>query len=739
MHSRSVVVVAFVWLLTLVGATWGGGELPQDPKRPPAFSHRDHVVPNWADPSNGPEVFRDCRGCHRFDQDNLVSSPQAHCDACHFGTGALDAQFAAGNEKRLEGFASRTRSAFRHHTHGMLECRECHQLDVDRIRGSLPLRTGPGQCARCHEQSQARAAVDGLRWFEPATQSDELARACGLEGRFTIPTDKDAYAQKLDRVFAGDGEGINALLEVGGGDFTHGDHLSISCTDCHAGIQGASATEVGTGAIAAKGCADCHKRSAVEAARVAEPTTEKRPSWSLGAFAHEDHYRDERTEGVCTQDAYAKLAGGDDKTCQHCHTYRPEREGFAGRDFPFDGETSKHRYRDCQQCHAVPGWSTGELQAGKAPLHGSSSADGSSGWVAKQCTACHEFGQPDIKGRRPEVEVQRWSEKTFVFRGQTHPFVTSAEPGSPAVQGECRKCHRAVVPALPSRLIEKTFRHETHLPPVGTELTSANCVGCHATAASSTSSQTLAVDYRTYDEKVCSTCHRGGELRVDVEQGAVPASRAAVAFPHGPHSAGMDCSACHQRGAENITTKPSALRCNECHNHVADDDGPSTEYLFGDEVQSCVQCHHTPAAPDIVDVPSIRGTEASLADARYGLETGAFAGFTDRQFHPLGSECSQCHRANTFEVGGRQRLRPILARAANFVFAALPTGSGDFHRGQPKERLKQQLQNQPAGCMSCHWKDFGTLSEWGMFPELPAERARLGNDFANWPGLKSNG
>jgi len=734
MQSRSVVVVAFVWLLTLVGATWGAGEAAQDPQQKPAFSHRDHVVPNWADPSNGPEVFRDCRGCHRFDQDNLVSSPQQHCEACHFGTGALDAQFAAGNDERLEGFASRTRSAFRHHTHGMLECRECHQMDVDRIRGSLPLRTGPGQCARCHEQSQARAAVDGLKWFVPATQSDELARACGLPERFTIPTDKDAYAARLDQVFAGEGEGINALLEVGGGDFTHGDHLSIDCTDCHDGIQGAAAADVGTGRIAAKGCAACHQRSADEAARVAEPTRAKRPSWSLGAFAHGDHYREQRKEGVCTQDAYAPFAGGDDKTCQHCHTYRPEREGFAGRDFPFDGQTSKHRYRDCQQCHAVPGWSTGELAS--VPLHGSSSEDGSSGWIAKRCTACHEFGQPDIKGRRPAVDVQRWSEKTFVFSGQTHPFLTSAEPGAPAVQGECKKCHRAVVPALPSRLIEKTFRHETHLPPAGTEWTSADCVGCHKTTESSTSSQDLAVDFRTYDTSVCASCHRGGEIREDVAQGEAPATRAAVTFPHAAHVLSLDCSACHERGAENMTTKPSALRCNECHNHVAGDDGPRTEYLFGEQVQSCVKCHHTPAQPDVVDVPSIRGSEAALADVRYGVETGAFAGFVDRQFHPLGSECTTCHKANAFEQGGKQRLRAIVAKAANFVFA---TRQGDFHQGQPKEQLQKQLQNQDAGCMSCHWKDFGTLREWGTFPERPAERARLGNDFSNWPGLKSKG
>ncbi|MCK5944605.1 MAG: hypothetical protein KAI24_21635, partial [Planctomycetes bacterium] len=621
-------------------------------------------------------------------------------------------------------------------THGMLECRECHAMDVDRIRGSLPLRTGPGQCARCHEASQARAAVDSMRWFAPATESDELARACGLAEKFTVPSDKDAYAQRLDRVFAGEGEGINALLEVGGAGFVHGDHLSIDCTACHDGIQGAAADGVGTGAIAAQGCADCHQRAGGAAARVAAPKRSRRASFALGAFAHADHYPETRTEGVCKQDAYAPLASGDSATCQHCHVYDPERPGFAGRDFPFDGASSKHRYRDCQHGHAVPGWSTGELAAGKPALHGSSGDDGASGWAAAQCVACHEFGEPDMSGNRPEVEVRRWAERTFVFTGQTHPFVTSAEPGSPAVQDDCRKCHRAVVPALPSRLIEKTFRHETHLPPAGTELTSADCVQCHRSAETSASTGTLATDFRTYDVAVCKTCHRGGEIREDVAADERPQPRAAVAFPHGPHAAAMDCAACHDRGAENMVTRPSALRCNECHDHVADDDGPRTEYLFGDEVRSCAKCHHRPDQPDVADVPAIRGSAAAVADARYGVETAEFAGFTDRQFHPLGSDCTTCHRANAVESGGRLQLRPIVAEARNFVFASK---RGAFHDGQPKEQLRQQLENQEAGCMSCHWKDFGTLGEWSVFPESPTQRARLGNQFQNWPGLKAKG
>lgn len=752
MHARTILVIAAVWLSSLVASNVGAfpreaaepvaeGSQPQGKARLPAFKHNDHVIAGWAQ-SDVAEVWRDCRGCHQFSKANQVSAPQEHCASCHYGSGALENEFTGKSQKRLEDFASRTRPAFQHYTHGMLECRECHQLDEGRSRipGSLPLRTGPGECARCHEASQAREAAGKMRWFEPVTKDAGLAKAIGLPGAFTIPTDLDAYAVTLDKAFAADGAGINVLLDAGG-HFTHGDHLKIDCTSCHQGIDKAAANGVGAANIVAKGCGDCHQRAPNQDARFAQPKKQVRDSFSLGAFAHADHLRKERKDGVCTGDAYQLIS---DQSCNACHEYRPERVGFEGRDFPFDGKSSKHRYQDCQECHAVEGWDTGEsaTDPNHPPLHGSTSRDLKSGWDGERqkCTACHAFGEPDMAGNRPKTDVRRWTDTTFVFSGQTHPYITEASFGDASVKKDCEDCHRAKVPALPSRLIKKRFRHETHLP--GGDLTQKDCTTCHKTAAKAGSADALAVDFRTYDVTYCATCHLGGTIKEDVQPKQEPVARPVVAFPHGPHASQIDCMKCHGRGEQDMATSTKALDCKECHDHKKGDDGILTEYLFGEQ-KTCAKCH-TETGTEKVKVPAIRGSEGMGVDARYGIEQAVFAGFRDAQFHPPGSNCATCHRARVeeVEVGGKkvERIKPIITGIANFVHSRR---TGDFHPRagkNSKAELKERLQNQEAGCMSCHWKDFNnSLEEHGVFPEQETQRARLGNDFRNYPGLKSKG
>ncbi len=758
MSSRSLVFSALllVWLGSLVAATVGRGAREQGPQqgdpKPPAFHHSTHVVKEWGEDFLA-ETFRDCRGCHRFGADSLVSAPQAGCEDCHYGTGALDVQYSPGSERDLGAFASRSREGFRHHTHGMLQCAECHRGEaMEDVPDSIPIRTGPGECARCHERDQARAAAGQLRWLEGVATDKALAQACGLDDVFTPPTDLDAYAAKLDRVFAGPDEGLNELLSIGGGDFTHGDHQQLSCKECHSGIPGAAADQVGTGAIEVAKCADCHQRAGGAPNPAADPERgARRPSWSLGAFAHSDHYDGERRQGVCVESGYAPFEGELDRSCQHCHEYAPERPGFAGRDFPFDGETSKHRYRNCQECHAVPSWQTGELTSGRAPLHTSNGGE-QSGWIEQRCDQCHVFGGPDMEATRPEESVERWTEKVFVFAGQTHPYITGG------LDKDCSECHRAAVPALPTRLIDKKFRHETHLPPAADGFDNAQCVSCHKSAVTSTSSVTLADDaFRTYDLGVCGECHKGSDVveqRVPDER---PSRRPAVAFPHRQHVEHLECTACHERGQDDIVTKESALRCSDCHNHDSSREGPvgdlvasgATEvlarlralhHIYDAEAESCASCHHDAAAPEVAFVPAVRGTVAAAADARYAIEPLEFGGFVARQHHPLGSRCVDCHKAD--QAAGAARLASIAVASTDVVYAGRPRGRR-FHDGAPEASFEKD--GEQVGCMSCHWKPTGGGPGIGRYKELrhqPAAdstRKRLGNDFAGWPGVDARG
>lgn len=772
MQPRSLLALLGVaWLISLLAATWGSGAAQRAAAAPPAFRHSTHVVKEWGEDFLE-ETFRDCRGCHQFGPDEAVSKPQDGCKDCHYGSGALDqfrrdedGEYQPGRDPDLVAFASRTREGFRHHTHGMLQCSECHRgAEGEDVPDNIPIRTGPGECARCHERDQAERAFGELRWFRAVAEDRDLARACGLEDTFSIPTDAASYADRLDEVFAGEGVGLNALLKKGGGDFAHGDHSELRCGDCHGGIPSATAAEVGTGAIDATACAGCHQRAnGVPNQPLAPERSAARPSWSLGAFAHGDHYRvrsgGARKAGVCSEDAYGPFDGDLDQTCQHCHVYDPGRPGFAGVDFPFTGgEGSKHRYRDCQTCHAVAGWSTGELGGARPALH--SSSDGErSGWVEQRCDACHVFNGSDMSEERPVVGVERWTGRTFVFDGQTHPFITSAGGGAASVSKDCKSCHRAVVPSLPTRLIQKTFRHASHLPS-GRGLTSADCVSCHKSAQTAGSAAAMAADFRTYDLGTCQECHTGSAVVEDVDRDERPAARLTSAFPHKQHVEHLACSACHEVASDgaDVVTKASATRCNDCHDHSSSqaaisgllDAGESDavtarlrslHHIFDEDAKSCANCHHDASAPGVAAVPAIAGTDAVAADPRYSVQPVDFVGFSARQHHPRGGECVECHKANLAPSG--DRVAPIKVASANVVFAGRPRGRS-FHGSDETNYASFERGGERVGCMSCHWKPIGagsTITQaFGNYePAADETRAQLGNRFRGWPGAEADG
>src|SRR5690606_24022788 len=186
----------------------------QDPNKP--FKHSEHVNRAWQSLSI-PEVFRDCRGCHRFSASNEFSTPQAECAGCHQGAGKLNSQFDPGWNQNLGSYATRTSQAFRHYTHGMLECRQCHHDEVG-LFAHMPIRTGPAFCAECHEKTVTAADVQKFQWLQ-GVQDDAFAKAVGLPSAFQQPNDAAAYAKRLDEVFAGPTGGLNTTALPAGRDF----------------------------------------------------------------------------------------------------------------------------------------------------------------------------------------------------------------------------------------------------------------------------------------------------------------------------------------------------------------------------------------------------------------------------------------------------------------------------------------------------------------------------------------
>jgi hypothetical protein len=765
-HRRAVTAIALLWALVALGASWRP-ELraaAQDPAPGAAagavqkpFRHREHVDRVWLGPLD--EVFRDCRGCHRFGPDDAFSTPQATCNDCHAGGGNLTITAAKGFEQDLRGAATRTSAAFRHHTHGMLECRECHLPDAGFVEDHMPVRTGAGQCARCHEPSAGLAQrIGAFRWFR-GLEDEALARAVGLAGAFTPPTDAGAYADRLVRVFAGPDGGLNTTPLPPGGNFDHADHIALGaspgldCAVCHADVTQAGAEAVGTGRIPVAQCKDCHVRDAAgEPARESRDVRQsERPLWSLGAFAHRDHYgflapAAKKKDGVCSAQAYADV---EQQSCRRCHQYAPAVPGISERDFPFDGQASRHRYQDCVVCHDGSAWSTGESAA--APLHDSTGGDGN-GW--QRCGDCHVLGEPDLATRRPSIEVRRWTERTFVFPAHTHPDITTKGVQQSGLEGraalqDCTSCHRAKVPALATRLVEKVFRHDVHLPANPTQ---QSCLECHPSAGTSTNSAALGgADARTYTLAACAKCHWGGEVTERVVEGEAPATRAVVPFPHGPHVTqhGRGCVECHELKADgkDVATKPEATSCAQCHDHVAQETTGDSRYegLFG-HAGSCVKCHHEDVGGrEVSSVPTPRNNARNATDRRYHATQSEFAGFADSQFHPLGQACAECHRAGRDAAGQLTAIvMPVpddhlqTERQASVHDAVARGGFG---------------QSSPHDCLRCHWKPCNNIAtRAGLAAPVegePAElrrlrgqpssreaRARFGNLFDGYPGTE---
>jgi hypothetical protein len=741
-----------LWLVatgsTLGVASFTGAPAPQGNEE--KFTHKGHVDRIWFNPAIV-EVWRDCRGCHVFDAQHAVSAPQQQCDACH-GKGNLERNFAVGWQDDLGGYRTRTRDAFRHHTHGMLECRECHLPEKTRFLTDFDIVTGPGQCERCHELGAAEAADPAeqggakfalfrkWRLFQPS-QNEQLAAKLGVPFYPAPKPEQYAqYADKLAKAFAGPTGGVNqpnTLLPVGG-DFDHWDHARIACLQCHANIRKASMFEVGTGQIEVDTCGQCHIANAQRAAARAAPATKTavRELWSLGTFEHADHFRfladgKRREPAVASESGYAQLADAKDKVCTVCHVQVQNSIGLAERDFPFVAGQSKYRYVDCAGCHAVPGWTTGE--DAQKPLHAVSGLhDDPGSW--NECARCHTFGGGSFATARPQQQVRRVAGRTFEFNAQTHPDISSGTPASGrAALAECAACHRNKVPELPSRLERRPFRHASHLPAAPD---AKSCLECHPLAVTAKNAAELAGDARTYTLGTCAKCHLGSAVK-EVEGGAEPAPRAVVAFPHAPHVAKAACTVCHEVAVDGagVLTVPKAATCEQCHDHKAATDGPTTERLFDDQVRSCAKCHDLVArGKPGLGVPPLPVRDVKSKEWPFAAEQTVFAGFQDNQFHPLEGKCSQCHVAVPIKPGTEANMIGIKRERKDHVAAA------------HKSRHAGQTGKDPAECLRCHWKTIdeqsfrdairGTKQEadWRKFVKPEATRAEFGNENTGYPG-----
>jgi hypothetical protein len=706
--------------------------LPQEPARGIAFSHRQHVPAVWFDGEREPETQRDCRGCHRFEPSGGASSPQQLCAACHYNLQQERAVLAPLPEPAfaadLSPYRTRTSAAFRHAEHAALACRECHAPEGVpgggvREQDHLPIRTGPTECARCHDAEVDQRSIDGyqlvagasLRYRTPAALQEAFAK--GLNGG---RLDTDRAAGQPAR-------------------FQHRDHATPellasgqTCLACHQDLVDAAAGEQGLKKFTLQGCGKCHRDEGGAALAVAPGGNERRPSFAVGTFGHSDHLAapaGARVEGVREQAHQAIQRDG----CVHCHRFaaRPETAAQPARDFAFAALVAEggvvpsaggaqraagaQSYAGCGACHEGPRWRTQE------GLHG--------GW--QRCTSCHVFGGDlsAMKTERPSDCPARARPRAFAFQSQAHPHVSAAGNRLLAQSGgakreDCRDCHVAGVESLPSRIGERAFRHDTHLP---APPTSADCKRCHpqAAAAAATSPAALAVaggrepaPPRTWSPDACAQCHFGDPV-VEVETRTVedPVPRFAHADHVGRAQSPLPCTDCHALAGDgvDVETLPDALACAKCHDHG--DYAERTGRVSRAELASCGTCHRS-------GVPRTRDSEPAADDALHTAVHATFGGFAAGQHHPAGRRCDDCH-----VVEPRGPSVPL----ADHV-ASRQQGSAHADPSNPRRPFYEGT------CIGCHWRR--PKPTWSAYPakanpEDPLVRSQVGGDLEAFPGPRA--
>lgn len=664
------------------------GELVAAPTA--GFPHDLHVSQLWLDQ---PEVARDCRGCHVFQEDGSEMPAEESCVKCHYdlpdGKNSIEVVGKIAN-------IPRTYPTFDHHDHKSADCKSCH-APVDDGTESVPFQMfvprGLGWCVKCHDPSSAdRPAKDGA-------------------------TNHAAFQKTMN---------ANPVMQDhANAEFRHSDHLSASelsdastCNRCHTSMADASAN-IGEKVFRSIDCDACH----VDANGKGLGFSTKSRDFKSGAdlsFYHKDH------TGAALEAKSKTLKS----SCLTCHELG-KTEGREISDYPIRRGFDK--FEQCSRCHEEEGmdWQ-GEAVTWRIEDHAQYGTKNSAG---NDCQGCHSFDSTDkMKDTRPHHSIDRKRPSEFAITVQAHPHITG--PAS-TKHADCSKCHIAQAAKIPSRIQSKTFRHESHL---GKDASAKDCLTCHQADKSKMGMmETKGHDAMTlsYSESACLNCHKGIE---ELKASSYKAdSRSVVLFDHNDHfgkaSKNIACNECHQDKAtkdhefsyaENVV---SCLKCHDHGEHKADTDQKDQAY-----VASCTACHqkHNDGW-----MPAIGKDRTSSRVDIHGIK-GA-------QFHPLpdNQKCSECHlEGMTWEKSVDNLKDQVLSS---------PQG---YEKGQFHSAHRESESSKPSYCFSCHWNNFnairvdvssavkqGVITDISGLPHSKRSnpekiRSVLGNEMQGYPGIQ---
>lgn len=645
-------------------------------------------------------VDADCRACHDYSKDG--ETHLEGCATCHQGEKNLKVARAAAPP-------ATGRRPFPHREHladPTVDCFSCHRplMDNDWVEFSVP---PPGLSAEGSSKEPSCAACHARH--EPASATVPQYAKTG-DGKTCAPCHLGAAAIVPFSLRPGEPAGGAAGGAKGERGFLHADHggATSRCEDCHAEVRTAASLRGYDAASAtAKACASCHVADAAGtplAAVAAPPRTSRIPFRAVAGFAHPAHLAFAGKVAV-----EAKPEAG----CRSCHfpstdPAAPEALRRAATGAEPAGRAGILSYAACVSCHSQ--W--------KVEGHGVGR------WA---CFKCHD-AKADPDGRLPLAiaSVERPRVRSIALTVHPHPGITASGPSlaSPRESGgkECRDCHLAKVPALESRLAGKGFVHGPHLP---ADPKNADCLRCHAGAATASWSE----DLGTFDPKACLECHTGAK---PADLGVESVRRTVRQFDHaahvtpgrrGPAFKGLACVECHEAGgAAGYAVKPDAADCSRCHSHDPSKGaekvartGPKAD--AGPGTASCLPCHGAPGGAE-GESPFGKSAPVHASETRIHLDLRA-----GKQWHDLRASagdpaggCAACHDRDAFAgKPSDYRERITEARVLKSIHEDPAFKGAWFNRSSLQ---KKDGSGDPEGkgrtCATCHREDpRGYLRELG--------------------------
>lgn len=360
-----------------------------------------------------------------------------------------------------------------------------------------------------------------------------------------------------------------------------------------------------------------------------------------------------------------------------------------------------------------------------------------------ECVTCHDpHGKKDVRLIRPNIAETCGECHDGVVEGEVvHPAIEEygcngchnphVDDNVELAKYSCGKCHnfsrKAELSSIHGRLV---------IPPY-------KCVMCHEPHASKRKSLIRAKLHRPLTQRMCTSCHWGGDEGLRVTDVAVkcrkchsfiddlydrgasihpPVNQGKCVICHQPHmsdepsllriSQVETCGKCHDaaRPPDGRQRHPAAETCTDCHNPHG---GELRKFLAAEPPELCINCHDDPRDAEGEIHPALEDGCLVCHDPHYGFSPGFLKG--DVPWLP----CFGCHK-NPLE--GKENIHPAIEEG----------GCVECHdpHASPNDHFLKKSGN--VLCRNCHDPDgHHVLNEKGAADvNVPKSFPRSGDEFA---------